>query len=469
MDTDVNKICPNCFKMEFEDGQCSCCGFKNRLKTYKHQPLPAGHILHSRYIVGRILGEGGFGTTYKVFDITCQTILAVKEYAPLDSSCRKEDRIIMTAVNKEKSRSYRDGVNNFLEEATLLRSMGEIPAVVQIKDCFLENGTAYFAMEFLDGSTLKQVLRVSGHRLSHPVVTRIISTVGLAMHAVHVKTKILHLDISPENIYILKDETVKLIDFGSAKRIHDGIKAVECVFLKPYFAPPEQYFASASKGSYTDVYALASTYYYALSGILIPKALDRKKNGESYVRLKDMGIGVDKAVSDAVDRALLLEPEKRIQTMLEFVTAINPERKQVEGNSVTNKMTNKEAEREKQCVSKQEIRPEPPELLPFLEVKKGQNTGRICKILPDVVLKLGRLSECDLCFDRHSEISKIHCTIYYDSATNQFVIRDMGSTNGTFLNGVRVEKKLAVNAKAGTMLALASDKCVVELGCGKGK
>lgn len=514
MDTDVRKICPNCFKMGDGNGRCGFCLFlRNVPENYRHQPLPAGTILLNRYIVGRVLGEGGFGITYKVLDLQSQTVLAMKEYAPLDAACRKEDRISMTAVTREKERSYRDGVNYFLEEATLLRSMGEIPAVVRIKDCFLENGTAYFIMEFLDGSTFKRVLKVAGNKLPFPIVTRIISIVGMALHTVHEKTKILHLDISPENIYILKDESVKLIDFGSAKRLQGGIKSVDCVFLKPHFAPPEQYHASAVKGSFSDVYATAATYYYALSGILIPKALDRQQKNEDYVRLKDMGLGIDSAVSDAVDRALMLEPAKRTQTMLEFVGAINPVINPVsrpvskpedrpagnpigkpDGNPVSRPAGNPVSKPEKQPVSnqgnnslcklsgKQEEKssrripvmnglmikePASSSALPYLKVNKGQNEGKKYLIKPGAVMKLGRLSECDLCFDRHAEISKLHCTIYYDGSLNQFIIQDLGSTNGTFLNGVRLGKNTVTKAEAGKLLVLSSNQCVIELGIDK--
>lgn len=495
MYTDVRKICPNCFKFGYDNGRCGFCSYvRNPSVYYRHRPLPAGHILLNRYIVGRVLGEGGFGITYKVLDLQSQTMLALKEYAPLDSSCRREDQITMTAVTREKERSYRDGADYFLEEAKLLRSMGEIPAVVQIKDCFLENGTAYFTMEFLDGSTLKRVLRIAKNKLPFDIVTRIISIVGLALHAVHENTKILHLDISPENIYILRDESVKLIDFGSAKRLQDEMKAADCVFLKPHFAPPEQYHASDLKGGFTDVYALASTYYYALSGILIPKALDRQQKNEGYVRLKDMGIGIDSAVSDAVDRALYLDPACRTQTMLEFVTAINPERKQGEkirqpkNNNIQDvkntqiiKSAPEDKNESKNIASQPEMkdrgnrteerRPEKSAAsfapAPFLRVRKGQNEGKKYMIKPGAVMKLGRLSDCDLCFDRHVEISKLHCTICYDGSLNQFIVQDLGSTNGTFLDGVRLGRNAVMKAPVGKLLALSSNQCVIELGMDK--
>lgn len=440
MNTDVKKICPDCFETGFENGICGCCGYVESKAVSKIlSPLPTGCILKNRYIVGRVLGKGGFGITYKSMDIEAGIICAVKEYAPLSLACRQSETYTMNAINPEKNRSYEDGVKNFIEEAEVLHSLEGISAVVQIRDCFLENGTAYFIMEYLDGSTLNQVLRFARKKLPAEAITRIISTIGLAMHAVHDRTKILHRDISPENIYILKDETVKLIDFGSAKRLQSREKEDTYVFLKPHFAPPEQYTFRFPQGSYTDVYALASTYYYALSGTLIPSAEERQKSGTAYTPLKNMAIGISDSVSDAVDRALNLDITRRTQTMLAFVTDINPGPKVLASSQV----------------------------YPFLLVLRGQKAGRKYRIKFGAIIKLGRLTECDLCFDKQNEISKVHCFVYYDKVKNCFFVKDNDSTNGTLIGEKRIAANEFIMAAAGSRISLGSSQCIVELGLDK--
>ena len=317
----MQERCPNCFETGYRSGSCGRCGFQESYDKRGARALPAGVVLNRRYYVGRLLGEGGFGITYKAFDLEKESLCAVKEYAPNGMALRGADGRKLVLSRSDVQEPYRAGLRRFLEEAQILSRLERIPAVVDITDSFQENDTAYFVMEFLDGADLRQIVKASRMRLPVEEITNIILQVAMAMDIIHTKTKIIHRDITPDNIYITRDKKVKLIDFGSAKQTVTGAEGGLSVVLKPKFAPPEQFSSKMIQGAYTDVYALAGTYYYALTGRMIPAAPDRL-SGTNYVPLKQMNLGIPDGVSDAVDRALALNVNQRTQTMQEFIQGI---------------------------------------------------------------------------------------------------------------------------------------------------
>ena len=324
MEQYLANICPNCFDGNFQNGVCSRCGYQARFASHNSgRGLMEGTVLKARYIIGKILGEGGFGITYKAFDMTSRRICAVKEYAPNGMSRRAMDKRHLELLSPNAEGPYLAGLRRFLEESQILSKLGQIPSVVNITDCFKENSTAYFVMEYLDGADLGQIVRTSKSRLPVGEVTNIILQVAMSMDVIHTKTKIIHRDISPDNIYITKNKQVKLIDFGSAKQTVTGAQDGFSVVVKLKLSPPEQYSQDMVQGGFTDVYSLAATYYYALSGTNLPTAPDRLL-GTNYVPLKQLNLGVPDSVSDAVDHALVLNVDQRTQTMQEFIQGIAP-------------------------------------------------------------------------------------------------------------------------------------------------
>lgn len=315
-------ICPNCFDSNYQNGVCSRCGYQARFASHHSgRGLAAGMLLKNRYIIGKILGEGGFGITYKAYDMTRRRICAVKEYVPNGMSRRAMDGRRLELLTPDAEGPYLAGLRRFLEESQILSKLEQIPSVVNITDSFKENSTAYFVMEYLDGADLGQIVRTSKSRLPVGEITNIILQVAVSMDVIHTKTKIIHRDISPDNIYITKNKQVKLIDFGSAKQTVTGAQDGFSVVVKLKLSPPEQYSQDMVQGSFTDVYSLAATYYYALTGTNLPTAPDRLM-GTNYVPLKQLNLGVPDSVSDAVDRALILNVDQRTRTMQEFIRGI---------------------------------------------------------------------------------------------------------------------------------------------------
>ena len=159
------EYCPNCFQIIGEGvTRCPYCGLRDFERT-NLLALPVNAFIHDRYIMGRVLGAGGFGITYKSYDTKTDKICAIKEYVPLDNATRNKDDFSLSATNSSRKELFEYGKKKFLLEAETLRKLKNISDVVKIMDCFSENGTAYFVMEYLDGSSLNGVRRSAGGRL----------------------------------------------------------------------------------------------------------------------------------------------------------------------------------------------------------------------------------------------------------------------------------------------------------------
>ncbi len=470
-------FCPNCFAPGFVNGCCAKCGYQTRFEGKVYQrALPPGTVLQQRYYLGRTLGEGGFGITYKAFDYAKQSICCVKEYAPNEICRRSEHGRMLEVLSEQVELPYQAGLKRFFDETRILSRLENIPSVVDITDVFQENNTAYFVMEYLDGANLQQIVRATKGRLPVQKATDIVLQVAVSMDVIHTKTKIIHRDITPENIFITRQDQVKLIDFGSAKQTQTGMQSGLSVVLKPRFAPPEQYSTEMIQGSFTDVYSLAGTYYYALTGKYIPTAPDRLA-GQDYVSLKEMNVGVTAAISDAVDRALALKANQRTKTMQRFIAEIAsgmevpvvrqrpavqnrsapPQRPGIPGRPVT-------------PARAVPARPQTPArrpqkiALPYVSVVLGPEKGKNWNIPRNETLKLGRSkAEANICVERPNDISRVHCLITWVEQTRRFCIRDL-SANGVYYNGQRLKRGMDCFVSPPARFALASASCVIELG-----
>lgn len=396
----------------------------------KPETLRAG-----RYLVGNILGAGGFGITYQCLDRKKQIICAIKEYFPESIAARDAQSGYIVPFPKYRQ-AYIHGKQRFLEEAYVLQQLCRISGVVQVWDSFEENQTAYYVMEFLEGKTLKQLMNVMGGKIPYELGVEIITKAGEALELVHHEGGIFHRDISPQNIIILPDGIVKIIDFGSAKALSIKQEQQFSVVLKPGFAPPEQYFTNRQQGSFTDVYALAGTFYNAVSGKMVPNAPERL-GGESYVALDKLVKQCSHEISAAVDKALLLEPRFRTQTVRELI------------NSICMK-TNIQEGRLQQKVG-------------ILEVLTGMNAGRRWPLSHGVEMKVGSSPKMSqIVIEGHPEISRIHFSVTFDSKKQCFYVVDY-SLNGLYYQKVRLEKNKKYRVEAGQILAIGSDMCTLKM------
>ncbi len=315
--------CYHCFQEKPNNGTCPFCGYDpSRDKEKYPLALPEGTILGGRYIVGRVLGEGGFGITYVAQEYATKRLVAIKEYLPGEMATRSCSYEV-TAYSGQRMTDFAYGKDCFLEEARTLAEFQKEEHIVSIYSFFEENGTAYFAMEYVDGISLQQYMRERGGRLSPEEANRLLRPVMEAVGKIHRKG-IVHRDISPDNILITEGGKAKLIDFGAA-RYSIGQKSMSLdVVLKHGFAPIEQYSRRSRQGPFTDVYAMAATYYYAITGKLPPDAIDRMTDDQLQLP-HALGIKIKKNQENALKKGLAVKAEDRWQSMHEFADALCPQ------------------------------------------------------------------------------------------------------------------------------------------------
>ena len=215
-------LCMGCMREKTTPGPCPYCGFSEENYHPLTVHLPLYTILNGKYLVGKVLGHGGFGITYLGYDLNLRIKLAIKEYFPGQNVWRdtsKSARISLYSGNREGE--YRDGLSKFLGEAQILAKFWDVPGIVPVKDYFQENNTAYIVMKFVEGKNLKQYLDGQGGKMEPARVFAMMAPLMDALSSVH-KAGLIHGDISPKNVIMGPNDQLCLIDFGAATIIDDG-------------------------------------------------------------------------------------------------------------------------------------------------------------------------------------------------------------------------------------------------------
>ena len=314
-------ICYHCFHYKNDEVICPYCGHNEAEDSEKYPfAMPAGSTLADRYVIGHVLGQGGFGITYIALERNTKSRVAIKEFFPVELATRVSGQKTVQVFSGDMQEAFIYGKEQFLNEATTLTQFIGNENIVKIQHCFEENGTAYFAMEYVVGQTLGQLVERSGGRIPVDAANRILIPIMEALEWVHSKGTI-HRDLSPENIIIRPDGTSKLLDFGAARySTGDKSKSLDVV-LKHGFAPMEQYTRRGKQGPYTDVYAMAATYYYAVTGQILQDAVDRSDNDEMKLP-SELGTRIRESTEEVLKKALSVQAKDRYQTMKEFYSAL---------------------------------------------------------------------------------------------------------------------------------------------------
>jgi serine/threonine protein kinase len=271
-------------------------------------------VLQGRYFLGVVLGQGGFGITYRGRDLKANAPVAVKEYLPSSLAARSQGSRTIVPHSERDGDHFGRGLVRFREEAQALASFHH-PAIVNILGYFETNGTGYLVMPYLEGKTLRGFLEDKGGRIPFPLALAILVPVMDALRKLHARS-LLHRDVSPENIYLTLDRHVILLDFGAARyAVSESTKSLTVV-LKPGFAPIEQYFGR-HQGPHTDIYALAATLYFACTGEVPAPAPSRLERDE-LVPPRRLGVEIPARAEAALLRALAVEAERRYASVQEF-------------------------------------------------------------------------------------------------------------------------------------------------------
>ena len=316
---DFRRICINCMhEKPGEGGTCPYCWFCNEDYTVSENDLVPMTSLNGKYIIGRKLGAGGFGKTYIALDTTFQVVVAVKELF-IRNICYRDARSNVI-VRQEDQRIFEENRKLFLNEARILAMFNEKDneGIVNVKDYFEEKNTAYIVMEYLNGVTLKK--QISKGRMNMEQTISLFEPVQHALTRIH-QFGVAHMDVSPDNIMVLLDGRAKLMDFGGAKKMGSNGKTGQISFKKGY-APIEQLDVNGIIGPWTDVYALAASMYYCLTGERPVEAVARQ-GGAVLVKPSEYGVKISKAQENALLRAMEINPGGRFQTVEEFWDAMN--------------------------------------------------------------------------------------------------------------------------------------------------
>ena len=310
-------LCKFCFTARMPNQSvCPRCGGAAHVRTY-HGTLANGAILAGKYLVGRVIGKGGFGVTYQCYNLQKNLVVAVKEYMPDTLAYRKNGscKVLANSINNEKC--YREGAVKFLEEAKMVSRFNGNPNITKVYEFFYENNTSYYVMEFLDGTDLKGYIERKGGRIGEGAMIKVINSVSNALVDLH-SVKVLHRDISPDNIFVCRNGDVKLIDFGAARQLVSEASNSLSVILKPGFAPFEQYQKKGNQGPWTDIYALGATAYYAVTGRMIPDAMSRLERNHI-----DMS-GMSSSFAAVVSKMIAHDIKARYRNVAQLMKAVAP-------------------------------------------------------------------------------------------------------------------------------------------------
>ena len=301
---------------------CSECGRPYGSVETEPFALKPGTILDGKYLVGEMLGQGGFGITYIGFDLLLEQKVAIKEYYPMSTgmvSRENSTTVVWSSAVMQKS-GMEKGFDSFLKEARKMAKLGGIPGVVGVKSVFIQNETAYIVMDFIEGETLLKKLQREGP-MDYGTCISLMTPIMQALAEVH-KHGIIHRDISPDNIMVQSDGKLILLDLGAAKDLDiqgkDGNVQSSQMVAKHGFSPVEQYGQAGKIGPWTDVYAMAATIYYCCTGVLPPSATDRMIEDTLTCRPR-----LTKEEFDVLAFCMNVLPQKRPQNMdalLQIVT-----------------------------------------------------------------------------------------------------------------------------------------------------
>lgn len=311
------KLCMRCMACKADEQEaCPVCGFIERDFVPEKHHLPPRTILKGQYLVGCALGEGGFGITYIGWDLFLHIPVAIKEYFPSGVVIRDQGQCTVSVFAGKDEQSFLKGRESFFREAQKVARFDNNPGVVSVKNCFIENGTAYIIMEYISGINLGVYASKRGGKLGFEETLRLLETPIRTLNALH-GASTYHRDISPENLMLSKTGTVKLIDFGSAME-SDSEKKTRVLMVRSGYSPVEMYSTNGKDGSYSDVYSMAATIYKLITGVTPPAATERL-DADPLVRPTMLGVkDITTTQENALMRGLTVQQKDRYQTMAEF-------------------------------------------------------------------------------------------------------------------------------------------------------
>ena len=294
--------------------------------------LPNGYLLQKgKYKLKQVIGQGGFGITYKgiwhtevkgsLGAMRTEVPVCIKEYFFKDY-CVRDAYSFRVKVHSDTGKLLFDKFKEKLIKEAKILSEVHHPYIVNVLEVFEENNTAYIAMEYIAGNSLKDKLAKEG-MLPEAEVLRYIHQIGEALQFVHQKN-ILHLDIKPSNILIDKDNNARLIDFGVSKRYDVGEQETSTTMLtlSKGFASIEQYDNEGiqSFSPCPDIYSLGATMYNLLTGKIPTESILRATR--PFARPRELNPAISEQTEQVILKAMEIIPANRYQSVEEMMNAL---------------------------------------------------------------------------------------------------------------------------------------------------
>lgn len=318
----IENLCIHCMQEKNSASEiCPFCGFDPKTAEIPPYHLQPFSILAGKYLLGMAIGEGGFGITYIGMDLNLEMKVAIKEYYPNGCATRnRSESNTVVSYSSSMHDIFEEGREKFINEARLLAKCNNLPEIVSVKDFFKENHTAYIVMEYIDGITLKSYLKQNGGKLSAQKTLQMMQPVIHSLAKVH-DMNLIHRDISPDNIMLCKDGSIKILDFGGARDYIFSTGKSMSIMLKPGYTPEEQYRTHGNQGPWTDVYALCATMYRCITGTIPPESLERAYH-ENLQPVRELASDCPPAAAYAIEKGMSIHTEDRFQSMQELYSAL---------------------------------------------------------------------------------------------------------------------------------------------------
>ena len=433
----IENLCINCMReMKEPGGICEFCGFN--VETFE---LPRHHmrpftILAGKYLIGKAIGEGGFGITYIGMDLELEVRVAIKEYYPQGAAARDNRTNDGTVCSySENTRTFfEEGREKFINEARTIAKFRGLPEIVGIIEFFRENQTAYIVMEYLDGQTLKQYLKTNGGKIPADELLCMMKSLISSLGKLHAQG-LTHRDISPDNIMLMKDGSIKILDFGGARDFISQNGKSMSVLVKHGYAPEEQYRSRGNQGPWTDVYALCATMYRCITGEIPPNALDRLYEDE-LKPISFFNVDCPKYIEEAILKGLSVRKDGRYQSMEELYDALYKEQ-------------NRSEKKHKEKISSIEL-----EHSEYIEhaIDRGLNVyaDELCDALQNEQIDQGLNAYADKLYDtlrkEQGKSEKVHQSSETDTKKKE---------NKRNVNKKNEEKKIIIAAAAAAAIGIA--------------
>ncbi len=319
--TNPNNLCVNCMREKETSGICPYCGFDEA--QYKPSPdhLPPRSILAGKYLTGRVLHQSAYSIVYLALDLNLDLKVAIKEYFPrgMHRACDDSSSFVEPGDKNDKDQFLKAKLH-FFESAKRLVQHAPLPCIVSTRDTFLENATVYMTMECVEGESLHQYLEGHSGKVDAAAFLSWIRPLIGSLARLNADG-ILHLDINPREIIVTKDHSLKLVGFDMADVFGDftSYGVPFCVHTK--YSSVEQYVVGLVCGQWTDVYAISTTIYRAITGIT-PQSCFERENKDALLPPNQLGLHLSADEESALMRGLIVRPRARWQTMQQFYDAL---------------------------------------------------------------------------------------------------------------------------------------------------